>query len=92
MNDCISREEVLEHYRVPDPAGTFAYCNSILDFVSSLPAADVKPVVRGKWIYDCERVAADGWTYRQHHCSVCGRKTIEADNYCPSCGAEMRGE
>jgi hypothetical protein len=44
MDDYISREAVLEHYRVTDPAGTFAYCSSILDFVSNIPAADVRPV------------------------------------------------
>lgn len=38
--DLIDRQVVLEHYRVPDPAGTFAYCNSILEFVESLPSAE----------------------------------------------------
>lgn len=62
-----------------------------LNFVRNLPTADVKPVVRGKWIN----------TYIQgvHHyrCTNCG-EYIEAIwtanfdyNFCPNCGADMRG-
>lgn len=89
MSDCISREAVLEHYRVTDPAGTFAYCDSILDFVSNLPAADVRPVVRGKWI--------EHGRYRPPTCSNCGSGALlnyESDyhksDFCPHCGADMR--
>jgi len=62
-----------------------------LNFVRNLPTADVKPVIRGKWIN----------TYIQgiHHyrCTNCG-EYIEAIwtanfdyNFCPNCGADMRG-
>ena len=82
-DDYISREAVLEHYRVTDPAGTFAYCNSILDFVSNLPAADVKPAVRGKWIDDGSGCVV---------CSECGEEhewdSFRA-NFCDNCGARM---
>jgi hypothetical protein len=87
MSDYISRESVLEHYRVTDPAGTFAYCDSILDFVSNLPAADVKPVVRGKWklldggkgqCQECQSVFKDVWDYDK------------SDSFCRGCGADMR--
>jgi len=61
-----------------------------LNFVRNLPTADVKPVIRGKWIN----------TYIQgvHHyrCTNCG-EYIEAIwmanfdyNFCPNCGADMR--
>ena len=62
-----------------------AYAN----YIAALPAADVKPVVRGRWIegeYE--------WT-----CSVCGEKFSFYDNaflhdgyFCPNCGADMRNE
>ena len=54
---------------------------------NAVPAADVRPVVRGKWVAD-----GDGyhWTY---NCSVCGWKDgypfNERHNYCPNCGAMM---
>ena len=58
--------------------------------VDAIPAADVRPMVRGKWVAD-----GDGyhWTY---NCSVCGWKDgypfNERHNYCPNCGADMREE
>lgn len=60
--------------------------------IGNLPAADVQPVIRGEWVYDCDRVMADGWTYKQRHCSVCGWQTVECVNYCQNCGADMRKE
>ena len=51
-----------------------------------IPAADVAPVVHGRWI------PVDGG---QHKCSRCHtvRKTdVARDHYCPNCGAKMDGE
>ena len=49
---------------------------------------------KGKWIYDTERVAGDGWTYSQYHCSECGFQELGGlANFCPHCGVKMtRGE
>lgn len=56
------------------------------EFLKSIPAADVRPVVRGKWKAhgDC------GVT----ECSVCGWSIEECIefHYCPNCGADMREE
>lgn len=60
--------------------------------IKSIPAADVRPVVRGKWIMndECSTV-----------CSLCGNvvafvshpdRRWDFGNYCPNCGADMRGE
>lgn len=54
--------------------------------VHTVPAADVAPVVHGRWI------PVDGG---QHKCSRCHtvRKTdVARDHYCPNCGAKMDGE
>lgn len=65
--------------------------------IKELPAADVVPVVRGKW---------NGWhgdklvgiddngddMYRHYHyntCSECGRGNAIKSAYCPNCGAKM---
>ena len=59
--------------------------------LNSIPAADVRPVVRGKWIDTCVR----DWT-----CSVCKGKIDKVrhvdgyyykdlPNFCPDCGARM---
>ena len=50
-----------------------------------LPAADVAPVVHGRWYW-----AEDGHC----KCSVCGqyatvKRLVVKTNYCPNCGAKM---
>lgn len=65
----------------------------ILDWIDDIPAADVRPVVRGKWISgDARNVTAV--------CSNCGRLRLgngaeSATKYapfCEKCGAYMREE
>ena len=46
------------------------------------PTADVAPVVRGEW----ETVYSD----QLYQCSNC-KKTSEPTDFCPHCGADMRG-
>ena len=47
---------------------------------NAVSAADVRPVVRGKWI-------RNGWSIR---CSECGYDMpFSVRNYCPNCGAMM---
>ena len=67
----------------------------VLAAADRIPAADVRPVVRGKWIIEAHR------TYYDTRCSVCGIKSfvsiepkdvISFCNYCPNCGADMRPE
>lgn len=67
------------------------------DVVNDIPAADVAPVVHGRW---------GGWTtpafygmddfgepiYRDatfYRCSKCDRKSVIKEKYCPNCGAKM---
>lgn len=54
------------------------------DFIASLPAADVRPVVRGKWMH--KEITSDFHVIGQ--CSVC-KERRRIDNYCPNCGADM---
>lgn len=54
------------------------------------PVVDVRENVPAHWIFDCERVAGDGWTHKQRHCSNCGFQTVECVNFCQNCGADMR--
>ena len=55
------------------------------------PAADVAPVVHGRWVHIGRRFKGGvDWC----HCSECGGKNNFAarTNYCPNCGAKMDGE
>lgn len=49
-----------------------------------LTAADVRPVVRGRWI---TRPYMLGNT---QYCSLCGENYGMKYNFCPNCGADMR--
>lgn len=66
----------------------------VLRMIDDAPAADVAPVVHGRWNgwHGDKMVAAD--EYRHYHyysCNKCGIKSAVASNYCPSCGAKMDG-
>ena len=58
-------------------------CRAAEEEVKTVPAADVKPVVRGHWIK----------LSRGDVCSECKYQTGRYEhggNYCPDCGADMR--
>ena len=80
MTEYISRETVLEILSGKNAAWD-AYSK-----VEAIPAADVRPVKRGRW----ESSRPDAPMFGFYYCSICGRKrTSPQDNYCPNCGAEM---
>lgn len=53
------------------------------------PSADVQPVRHGHWTLQEDRTKK---LYGWHICSECGAWIGEPTNYCPNCGADMRGE
>lgn len=56
--------------------------------IAQLPAADVRPVVRGKWIDDSRAgLIIKGPTIR---CSICAEHVFLKSMYCPACGAVMK--
>lgn len=72
----------------------------VKELIDLQPTADVRENVRGEWIEDNPREKSMMW-----RCSVCGRiayyptigerksyKKHCGYNYCPNCGADMRGE
>jgi len=58
-----------------------------------IPAADVRPVVRGKWIISRTDYGWNSAEFPTHcKCDQCGREIpyLDRDDYCPNCGADMR--
>lgn len=65
-------------------------------YIEALPAADVAPVVHGRWIHsryeDCSE------QFEIVKCSQCNHEAyamalyVHGGNYCPNCGAKMDGE
>lgn len=69
----------------------------IYSFIENAPTSeDAKPVVRGEWI--SEIVKKCDWKGKKHDyyqgvsCSICHEPNSIKSNYCPNCGAYMRGE
>ena len=73
--------------------------------IETIPAADVRPVRRGKWILYKDRDSTGKFEYVQWSCSACksnvrtGQPRFDSTlrerprfNYCPNCGADMREE
>lgn len=100
MPDYISREvaidDISSRLNLTDLEGNPINAKDIRAYVAELinhvPAADVREVKRGKWEHD--EIGAD-------ICSVCQNYAFESSthhlcgwepNYCPNCGADMRGE
>lgn len=64
------------------------YLDGVMAILETIPAADVAPVVHGKWEYEPETIN----TYAVLKCSECGWWTLDlsidrAYHYCPNCGA-----
>ena len=53
---------------------------SVLEYAENLPAADVAPVMHGKWKRYGKNLG---------ECSECGEIVSVRNNYCPHCGAQM---
>jgi len=90
MAEYIEREAVLDLLTnrdvVINPNDEVA---NIREDIECLPAADVRPVVRGTW------VGIDDFPHEDWECDHCGSVVGNTDDpwnyyhYCPNCGAKM---
>ena len=97
MDDYIKRQDVLDAIWLVDPendgadGGTVVLQNleltssDVESIVSEIPAADVRPVVRGRW----ENFRGKP---RCSRCKAVWPEDYYDHNFCPNCGADMRGE
>ena len=83
MDGYIKRGEAIE-------AVKHAWANGLepSQYIEVIPAADVVPVVHGRW----EQTEAP-FMNECEDCSVCGYRTVWGHryNFCPNCGAKMDG-
>lgn len=102
MADYISREAAIKELRdtyereFPTADGSFdLFAVRIMPRVlRSIPAADVEPVRRGRWIGTADGYADGELVYDMWKCSACGFDADGADEkpgwrYCPNCGCKM---
>jgi hypothetical protein len=71
----------------PDKTKAYGYdAIEILTEIEYAPTADVVEVKQGEW----ERIIRNGKP-RGIKCSLCGKHIHFHENFCPECGADMRG-
>ena len=61
------------------------WVDDMMGDVDDAPAADVAPVVHGRW------VCVDTDTEQFFLCNRCKKKEYWESNYCPNCGCRMDG-
>lgn len=102
MPEYIEREKLTEAFKIWQNTLIETYgkndeyvrcLDSVLLGIDNSPAADVRPVVRGRWI---EKEKDGVWWYA---CSACGEHIPNGrwgqkwhSTFCPNCGADMREE
>ena len=89
MAEYIKRTDAMNAVLVGDVDKDFP-CMDIAARLHDIPAADVRPVVRGKWK---RRVANSEDDYRENGyvyyiCDRCGAAGAPNYRYCPKCGAD----
>lgn len=85
-SDLIYREDAKDYARHAMAKGL-----NVLEYLDDVPAANFRPVVRGRWI-DAMQSCHDSPHVK---CSVCGEyywRYFKKFNFCPNCGADMRGK
>ena len=55
--------------------------------IERLHAADVRENVMGEWI---DMLDSELFVFKK--CSLCGETGVKTMNFCPNCGADMRGK
>lgn len=94
MNEYIERERLLRRFNIDDMMnvnGTLISLEDARNTISNFTAADVAPVMHGKWIIPTK---IGHRSFNIPHCSVCNGIPCGVDkntNYCPNCGAKMDG-
>lgn len=81
--DAISREGLLKSWEELSPRGRTEF-DQVIMTIPALPSADrTEP---GRWVRSHTGTIGEGF-----YCSRCGKLGYKTD-FCPSCGADMRGK
>jgi hypothetical protein len=96
MSDLISRSSLIEKIKERIESGIYHGASLFLfelfvRMVENAPTVEAKPVVHGEWKVDDEE-------HELWECSICGKVWClygtpidNGMNFCPKCGADMRG-
>ena len=95
MDEYVTKEQVIDWFRTYGHMDEPIPFETMVSDLRDMPAADVAPVVHGRWI--CIRKG-----YGEYECSVChgmdsncsdyySDHVVTEQEYCPFCGAKMDG-
>ena len=84
MADYIEREAAKNALRKIHQPNTTRIVLSVVA-IDDIPAADVRPVEHGEW----EHIGDLEWDV--FICNKCKMANTDDSNFCPNCGADMRG-
>ena len=92
MSGYISREAVIKALcERSEPcfteSGEPTFKGDYIGAIASVPAADVRSVVRAAW----QSWEQDKPPFKWYSCDYCGFHALSRSNYCPNCGAKMDG-
>lgn len=97
MAEYIERAELMkfpiriDHYDKEHGNVNFVYgVETVLEYAKNIPAADVAPVVHGRWV--AKPTMYRHPNARNYYCSECRYEPTETKEFCPNCGARMDGE
>lgn len=99
MSDLIRREDAIDKirevykYEFPTASGAFDEFVTVIipNLLRNLPSAETERK-KGEWVYDGIR-----GRFPACKCSICGHyenadwALLQGANYCPHCGADLRG-
>lgn len=86
MAEYIEKEAVVHHFMIKRQYLTKDLVMDAAYEVSKFPAADVAPVVHGRWTF----YSSYGEDEYEYECSVCNEWANQRYTYCPNCGAHMK--
>ena len=89
MSDYIKRSEAIDIYKPYTDRGLKVPVENIISNLEGLPSADVVERKRGSYTNTKDDYE---WYARMHTCDLCGKSWMGDTNFCPNCGADMRGK
>ena len=85
MSECVEKQALKSHLKLEADCGHVSTLQDVFDIIDFIPAADVRPVVRGRW----ENFRGKP---KCSHCKAVWPEDYFQYNFCPHCGADMRPE
>lgn len=93
MSDYIKREDTIK--TIESETYRHDYLDHVIDIIEDIPSADVAPIRRGHWIYDCCDIVCSecGTAFSDEVCYMMrSDASYHEPKHCLWCGARMDGE